>query len=689
MIGAGVDPSFLPTSSLYSNNLLLSDFFNISDGSGDINGNGKPFGFYSHKFEGASQPTFPVVVEMNLPGGRVPFLQTYLRDSAYLQPKLTKQMDLQVITFNLELQIFGRFAISFEWTGSNGIVATYEVAAMTYRPLYQWGRKDLAMISDCLLMVLVGLFALFWFRDMFLWLYDTFSWEFRGYRLRQLVPSSKQQPAESGLKFAERSGLSFVGRRQSVLSKSFAFKSFTLKEPPNLNLRSGSMYAFEKGMESGLTALRSKSQKESEMGPLKSQLRNPSQAWMRMAGPVGEGKTEPLPLFKWQELLHDSSVPPRCPDEPDEPESLTRQSAPSFPQMSHPSFTSRVPFASPRASKPNEPRSRRASMVRNSSGASPDLADIQPRIPSSRFSGMQMAPPHRLPGQVPRSSDCDDEQEWIQEMRAEETDGEVEKSGLNLDLNARALKSFTNRIKDAGASAADLHNFRQVDVAVTRAAAAAAISAALQGKGDYEVEVAAKRAATASAPLFSNDTSIPFEREEGGRAAETASKMNQQRKRSLGELMPLMVDGVILFTMSLAVYYLISYSYQVQAVSDAVVTNNGYRVYDAEGFADAHIFQLQKSSNASVPGDPGRWALPDDPSGLVALNKLHVEVETLQNLQGLYGITLFFSLLILLLRMISHGMIQPRLAIIPVSSSIKPPISRPYHTLLLIAANPG
>ncbi len=68
-----------------------------------------------------------------------------------------------------------------------------------------------------------------------------------------------------------------------------------------------------------------------------------------------------------------------------------------------------------------------------------------------------------------------------------------------------------------------------------------------------------------------------------------------------------------------------------------------------------------------LPGDPGRWALPDDPSGLDALFDLHSSLFSLSDIQVAYNLSTCLSLLILIVRLISLATIQPRLAIIPLS----------------------
>lgn len=50
--GAGVDPVFVPSSSLFQAGLDPSNFYNTTAGSGHINVNGNPWGFFSADLPG-------------------------------------------------------------------------------------------------------------------------------------------------------------------------------------------------------------------------------------------------------------------------------------------------------------------------------------------------------------------------------------------------------------------------------------------------------------------------------------------------------------------------------------------------------------------------------------------------------------------------------------------------------------
>ena len=65
--GAGVDPVFLPSSSLYDPGLDPSEYYNISIGSGEINVNDYPWGFFSIALPG----NLGLGLSMSLPGNNL------------------------------------------------------------------------------------------------------------------------------------------------------------------------------------------------------------------------------------------------------------------------------------------------------------------------------------------------------------------------------------------------------------------------------------------------------------------------------------------------------------------------------------------------------------------------------------------------------------------------------------------
>jgi hypothetical protein len=99
-------------------------------------------------------------------------------------------------------------------------------------------------------------------------------------------------------------------------------------------------------------------------------------------------------------------------------------------------------------------------------------------------------------------------------------------------------------------------------------------------------------------------------------------------------------------------------------------------VHDASSYAPARYFMMHKTANPArvetagrvpLPGDPGRWTLPDDPSGLDALWALHTSLSDLSETQVTYRLLVCVSILILIARLVSLAVIQPHIAIIPLT----------------------
>ncbi|KAG1653961.1 hypothetical protein FOA52_008982, partial [Chlamydomonas sp. UWO 241] len=100
-------------------------------------------------------------------------------------------------------------------------------------------------------------------------------------------------------------------------------------------------------------------------------------------------------------------------------------------------------------------------------------------------------------------------------------------------------------------------------------------------------------------------------------------------------------------------------------------------IYDADVWAPARFFMLRKQEpNITVtstgspvprPGEPGRWALPDDTTGIDALATLHSYLDDLRTNRTIYALLLCTSLIALVGRLLTMCTFQPRLAIIPLT----------------------
>ncbi|EFJ43198.1 hypothetical protein VOLCADRAFT_96666 [Volvox carteri f. nagariensis] len=95
-----------------------------------------------------------------------------------------------------------------------------------------------------------------------------------------------------------------------------------------------------------------------------------------------------------------------------------------------------------------------------------------------------------------------------------------------------------------------------------------------------------------------------------------------------------------------------------------------YDVYDSLSGAPAHIFMLRRLTagrdNATLPapGDPLRWTLPEDTSGLEGVAILYDKVLHMRDMWMLYNFFQGLVLVLLIMRLVHRLSFQPRLSII-------------------------
>lgn len=74
------------------------------------------------------------------------------------------------------------------------------------------------------------------------------------------------------------------------------------------------------------------------------------------------------------------------------------------------------------------------------------------------------------------------------------------------------------------------------------------------------------------------------------------------------------------------------------------------------------------SASVSQPGDPGRWSLPDDPTGMLGLANLHDKLTGMATTRLTYELLQSAVFIILIVHIIGLATFQPRMAIIPVGT---------------------
>ncbi|KAG1675982.1 hypothetical protein FOA52_014226 [Chlamydomonas sp. UWO 241] len=155
--GMGNDPVFSQLSSLYNKEVSMSDFYNMSDGSPEVNSmTGIPFGFFHTPLKGFDDG-YPLLFDTHMPEKRIVDLLHYIQDGGMLSAQLTRSMTLQMVTYNPEAVVFGYFSATFTWIDSGVISMTSKLMALPAveynHGISSWQLQTL--LPDILLIILI------------------------------------------------------------------------------------------------------------------------------------------------------------------------------------------------------------------------------------------------------------------------------------------------------------------------------------------------------------------------------------------------------------------------------------------------------------------------------------------------------------------------------------------------------
>ncbi|KAG1656783.1 hypothetical protein FOA52_007831 [Chlamydomonas sp. UWO 241] len=130
--GGGIrsDPVFNQLSSLYNTQVSMSDFYNMSDGSPEVNSvTGVPFGF-CHTPLKRFDDGYPMLFGAHVSQKCIVELVHYVQDGGMLSSQLTDRMTLQMVTYNPEAVVFGYFSATFRWIDAGVISMTSKLMAL-------------------------------------------------------------------------------------------------------------------------------------------------------------------------------------------------------------------------------------------------------------------------------------------------------------------------------------------------------------------------------------------------------------------------------------------------------------------------------------------------------------------------------------------------------------------------------
>ncbi|KAG1675992.1 hypothetical protein FOA52_014236 [Chlamydomonas sp. UWO 241] len=155
--GVGSDPVFNQLSSLYNKQVSMSDFYNMSDGSPEVNNvTGIPFGFFHTPLKGFDDG-YPLLFDTHVSEKRIVDLLHYVQDGGMLSTQLTRSMTLQMVTYNPEAVVFGYFSATFTWIDSGVISMTSKLMALPaveYHHVISSGQFQ-TLLPDMFLVILV------------------------------------------------------------------------------------------------------------------------------------------------------------------------------------------------------------------------------------------------------------------------------------------------------------------------------------------------------------------------------------------------------------------------------------------------------------------------------------------------------------------------------------------------------
>ncbi|KXZ53422.1 hypothetical protein GPECTOR_7g1320 [Gonium pectorale] len=137
--GIGVDPVFNRRSQLYSSDLAarIGDYYNATPGSGEVNPNGAPYGFFPSpvSLPGLGSDAYPVLFDTSLTEKRALQALLALSEGAYLDRAMTESLSAQLVSYSSDLRVFGFWRGEFRWGAEGAVRATLRTRGL---PAIDW-----------------------------------------------------------------------------------------------------------------------------------------------------------------------------------------------------------------------------------------------------------------------------------------------------------------------------------------------------------------------------------------------------------------------------------------------------------------------------------------------------------------------------------------------------------------------
>ena len=159
----GVDPAFQPASRSYNGKLVAADYYTPNE---MRTGSGGPYAFFPHQWGrgGLKVPalvspenngTYKLYFDARLQLERARALARTIRDGDFVTAQ-TEKVEVEVITYNPDFNLFGVLTVQFDWSKGGGIRWDYQYNTALLSP-YEGSRGLLSFLLDmavCLLLAI-------------------------------------------------------------------------------------------------------------------------------------------------------------------------------------------------------------------------------------------------------------------------------------------------------------------------------------------------------------------------------------------------------------------------------------------------------------------------------------------------------------------------------------------------------
>eukprot|EP00798_Chlamydomonas_sp_ICE-L_P021539 gene21539-28531_t len=165
--GRGVDPSMQPRSSLFHQAAYNQpeEWYNMTAPNPLVSDKGTVLGFEMIPLHGLPDG-FPFVLPVSVNKKRFDQMMAYLKDGRCLDAKYTSSLKAQVATFNQDLRVYGLFQAVWTWGTNGAIKAKFEMVSLTFHSLQLDARgtpnAQEAFVCDILVIVAMAAFSMFW-----------------------------------------------------------------------------------------------------------------------------------------------------------------------------------------------------------------------------------------------------------------------------------------------------------------------------------------------------------------------------------------------------------------------------------------------------------------------------------------------------------------------------------------------